>query len=116
LDHHSDFVVFSVGENVRRVIRGNELPSGNCATRGALTATAGEDTHQAGGPAARRRGEMIVAEVDRPVALADWQAGQRHAVARVELALRETTVLIPISHHHCKRGRTSENCATTAAI
>ena len=52
---------------------------------GALAA--GEHPQQAGGGAAGRGGVLGLADVDDPGALADRNAGERHRIVRVELAL-----------------------------
>jgi hypothetical protein len=62
------------------------------AARRARSLAVGEHAQQAGGLAVRRRNVLIVGDVDDPVAAADRQAGERHDVTGVELALRARAV------------------------
>jgi hypothetical protein len=55
--------------------------------RHAAALAAGEDPQQAGGRAARRRGILIIAHIDRPGALAERDSGKRHYIIGVEIAL-----------------------------
>ena len=76
-----------VGGDAGGVARRDEVAVAHRAARRARALAAREDAQQTGGLAARRRGVLIVVDVDDPGAPADRHAGERHGVASVELAL-----------------------------
>src|SRR5262249_53087064 len=81
------------GDDARGIGRGYELPAGNGTARRALALAACKDAQQASRGTACGRGEMIVADVDHPSALPDWQTAQGDDVARIKLALGNRAAL-----------------------
>src|SRR5262249_13507962 len=77
--------------DARGVARRDELAARDAPARRALTLAAGKDAQQASRRTARRRGKIIVANVDHPSAVADGETAQGDGVAGIELALRQAS-------------------------
>src|SRR5262249_12485878 len=100
----------TAGDDARGIGRGYELPAGNGTARRALALAACKDAQQASRGTACGRGEMIVADVDHPSALPDWQPAQGDDEARIKLALATRAALRRIrpgrwDHHGAQENR-----------
>jgi hypothetical protein len=94
-ERHADFFGLLVGGDAGGEARGHRIAADDVAARRAAALAAGEHPQQAGGRAARGRGELVLGNVDHPGALADRHAAERNRVAGVQPALCQRPDRLP---------------------